>query len=74
LIASRRTKRAPYEPSLLFITSGKRHFERRGCARIVGSWKERWAAMTKSNDNYFYAFLHNRLPAEASDVSLFMGK
>jgi len=30
--------------------------------------------MTKSNDNYFYAFLHNRLPAEASDVSLFMGK
>ena len=33
-----------------------------------------WAAIRKSNENFFYAFLRNRLPAEASDFPLFMGK
>jgi hypothetical protein len=28
----------------------------------------------ESNENFFYAFLRNRLPAEASDFPLFMGK
>jgi hypothetical protein len=40
--------------------------------KLSEAGKKRWAAMRKSNENVFYAFLRNRLAAEASDFPLFM--